>query len=224
MPGGGVQEWTGTEYVDLGLSNWYPTRLLEDSMGRLWAGTNDAMIGVYSGSAWQLFDGSLFAGGPVADPDLPGWVWLTGWDGAVLTDGLSVEKFPLPEYVQGAAPMGDGRAWVGGTGLYLVDMTSKTYEYFGPEIIRSANPRPFGISPDGILWYGCDDGLGWLDTKVPSRRRSGIFSAPPGGKPQWGGLPWWPLRGEIRVASGYYELWMTTPSRGITVLRVSPRP
>jgi hypothetical protein len=223
MPGGGVQEWTGTEYLDLGLSNWYPTRLFEDSLGRLWAGSEDSMIGIYSGGEWRTFNLTLFAGAPAGDPDRPGWVWLTGPDGSVWTDGTTVEKIVLPEVPHGSAPVGRSRAWVGGSGLYLVDMTTKTYEFFGPGTIRGSNPRPFGVSPDGLLWYGCDEGLGWLDTQAPSRRRSGIFHAPPGGVPQWGGLAWWPQRAEIRVASGYYELWMTTPSRGITVLRVSPR-
>jgi hypothetical protein len=217
MPGGGVQEWTGTRYLDLGLTNWYPTRLLEDSLGRLWAGSNDAMIGIYSGGNWQLFEGTLMAGNPVADRDLPGWVWLTGAEGVVLTDGLTFETLALPEVVQGSAPIGGGRAWVGGSGLYRVNMTTKSYEYFNPGVFQGQNPRPFGVSPDGILWYGCDEGLGWLD----SRWRSGIFHAPPNGEPQWGGLPWWPIRAEIRVARRYYELWLTTPSRGITVLRVS---
>ncbi len=222
MPGGGVQEWTGSEYVDLGLNNWYPTRLLEDSTGRLWAGKHDEMIGVFENGDWQLFNLTLFAGSPVADPELPGWVWLTGADGSVFTDGQTFNKLQLPEFVHGSAPIGSSRAWVGGNGLYLVDMTTETYTYYAPSTFRGQNPQPFGVSPDGLLWYGCDEGLGWLDTKAPSRQRSGIFYAPTNGEPQWGGLAWHPGRTEIRVASGYYELWMTTPSRGITVLRVSP--
>jgi hypothetical protein len=222
MPGGGVQEWTGTEYIDLGLSNYYPTRLPGDPLGRLWAGTNDTTFGVYSNGAWNMFDGTLLGGGPVSDPTMPGWVWLAGWDGAVLTDGLTIEKLPLPDYAQGVAPIGFGRAWVGGSDLYLVDMINMSWQFFGPERVRSTHPRPFVVSPDGILWYGCDKGLGWLETKNPSRRRSGIFHAPAGGEPQWGGLAWWPTRAEIRIASGFYELWMSTPSRGITVLKVTP--
>ena len=221
MPGGGVQEWTGTEYLDLGLSNWYPTRLFEDSLGRLWAGSDDSMIGIYFGGAWTTFGLTLLAGAPAGDPDRPGWVWLTGPDGSVWTDGTSVEKILLPEVPHGSAPVGRGRAWVGGSGLYLVDMATKTDEFYGPGTIRGSNPRPFGVSPDGLLWYGCDEGLCWLDTKVPSRRLGGVFHAPSGGEPQWGGLPWWPIRAELRVTPDYYEFWMTTPSRGITVLKVA---
>jgi hypothetical protein len=102
-------------------------------------------------------------------------------------------------------------------------MGTKSYEFFGPGTIRGSNPRPFGVSPDGLLWYGCDEGLCWLDTKNPSRRLGGVFHAPPGGEPQWGGLPWWPQRAELRVTPEFYEIWMTTPSRGITVLKVAPR-
>ncbi|MEQ1902569.1 MAG: hypothetical protein ABL888_00120 [Pirellulaceae bacterium] len=223
MPGGGVQEWTGTEYIDLGLSNWYPTRLLEDSQGRLWAFANGFTF-IYSGGAWQELDLFSSDGAPAADPDRPGWVWITGWDGSVRTDGTIFEKTLLPELPNGSAPIGNGQAWVGsGSGLYLVNMVTKTFKFFGTGTVRGTNPRPFGVSPDGILWYGCDEGLGWLGTKGSSRRQSGIFHAPPGGVPQWGGLAWWPQRGEIRVTPNYYEIWMTTPSRGITVLRVSPR-
>jgi hypothetical protein len=35
-------------------------------------------------------------------------------------------------------------------------------------------------------------------------------------------LPWWPIRAELRVTPDFYEIWMTTPSRGITVLKVTP--
>lgn len=223
MPGGGVQEWTGTDYVDLGLRNYYPTRLVEDSLGRLWAGSDDSMIGLYSGDQWQLFNGTVYAGSPSPDPGRPGWMWLTGIDGALWTDGSTIETVTLPEVAHGSAPVGSARAWVGGSGLYLVDMTTKTYRYFGPATIHGTNPRPFAVSPDGILWYGCDEGLCWLNTRVPSGRVGGIFYAPPGGAYQWGGLAWWPQRAELRLLPfGAYELWMTTPSRGITVLKVAP--
>ena len=222
MPGGGVQEWTGSEYVDLGLPNWTATRLLEDGLGRLWAGSEESMFGLYSGGGWQTFDLLTVGGSPVVDPDRPGWVWLTGWEGSTWTDGTTFEKVVLPEAGRGSAPVGNGRAWVGGTGLYLVDMAAKTYQYFGQETIHGFSARPFGVSPDGLLWYGCDDGLCWLDTKNPSRRHGGVFHAPPGGEPQWGGLAWWPTRAELRVTPDFYEIWMTTPSRGITVLKVVP--
>ena len=224
MPGGGVQEWNGSEYIDLGLRDWYPTRLLEDSAGRLWAGKPDEMIGVLSNGEWQLFNLTLFAGSPVRDPDLKGWVWLSGLDGSVFTDGTTFEQVAIPEIARGSAPIGDKRAWVGGTGLYLVNMKKKTYDYFAPGSFSGTNPLPFVVSPDGLLWYGCDEGLGWLETKnlkKNKRGRSGIFHSPANGEPQWGGLPWAPQRVEIHVTQGCYELWMTTPSRGITVLRVS---
>lgn len=222
MPGGGVQEWTGTEYVDLGLYNWYPTRLLEDSMGHLWAGSEDTMIGVYADGEWKTFDLSLFAGGPAIDPDRPGWVWLSGIDGAVLTDGTTVEKLQLPEAGRGSAPIGNNRAWVGGTGLYRVDMETQSFEHFDSEIFPIIDTRPYFVSPDGLLWFGCDQGLCWLDTTTTPLNRGGVFRAPEGGVPQWGGLPWWPTRAELKVQPGFYEIWMTTPSRGITVLKIAP--
>ncbi len=223
MPSGGVQEWTGSGYVDTGLPDFMtPTRLLEDSRGRLWAGTDETMFGVLEDGTWTFFEGALAGGSPARDPQRAGWVWLAGFDGAVWTDGATIESVPLGENGRGIAPAGNGRAWVGGSGLYLVDMNTRTSTYYGPDVTHTTNPRPVAVAPDGILWYGCDEGLCWLDTNNPSRRRGGTFHAPPGGEPQWGGLPWWPQRAELHVTDTGYELWMTTPSRGITVLDVKP--
>jgi hypothetical protein len=179
------------------------------------------MFGILEDGTWRMFDGSLPDSAPARDPQRPGWVWLAGYDGAVWTDGSTVEIVPLGEQGRGVAPAGDGRAWVGGSGLYLVDMNTKSATYYGPSATRGSNPRPFAVGPDGVLWYGCDEGLCWLDTNNP-HRRAGVFHAPPSGVPQWGGLPWWPQRGEIHVTNTGYELWMTTPSRGLTVLDVKP--
>jgi hypothetical protein len=49
------------------------------------------------------------------------------------------------------------------------------------------------------------------------------FPAPPGGEPQWGGLPHAQIEDlEVRAIPGGYELWMTCVSRGIAVLTVRP--
>jgi len=63
-------------------------------------------------------------------------------------------------------------------------------------------------------------GLCWFDgTNV------GAFPAPPGGEPQWGGLPHGQIEEvEVRVLPDGYELWMTCISRGIAVLTVTYPP
>ena len=61
-----------------------------------------------------------------------------------------------------------------------------------------------------------DNGLCWYDGV-----NVGSFPAPPGGVPQWGGLPHASIIDlEVRVIPGGYELWMSCASRGIAVLTV----
>jgi hypothetical protein len=83
--------------------------------------------------------------------------------------------------------------------------------------------RPLAITPDGRLWMQYDSeypsndaGLCWYDGV-----NVGTFPAPPGGEPQWGGLPHSGIGSlEVRVTPGGYELWMSCASRGIAVLAV----
>jgi hypothetical protein len=86
---------------------------------------------------------------------------------------------------------------------------------------------PWAVTPDGRLWMQYDsnypstaNGLCWYDgTNV------GQFPAPPGGIPQWGGLPHQQIEDlEVRPLASGYELWMTCVSRGIAVLSVSAAP
>ena len=82
---------------------------------------------------------------------------------------------------------------------------------------------PLAVTPDGRLWLQYDSeypdtacGLCWYDG-----RNVGSFPAPPGGEPQWGGLPHKQIEDvEVRVIPGGYELWMSCVSRGIAVLSV----
>ena len=84
---------------------------------------------------------------------------------------------------------------------------------------------PLAVTPDGRVWMQYDSdaltnerGLSWYDgTDV------GVFPAPPGGEPQWGGLPHAQIEDmEVRLLPDGYELWMTCVSRGIAVLTVRP--
>ena len=224
LTGGGLVEWTGSEYVDLNLPNWEARALTEDGAGRLWAADGSMLIGVLDQGTWTNFfeDGNpVFASDPVADPDHPRRVWATGTSGTVWTDGIDHQWLPLPG--RGVVPIGNKRAWVGSDdGLYRVDMATQTSRRLPPAAVRGAETGPLGISPDGLLWYTCDADLCWLDLSTQSQRtpRTGIFHVDI--NPQWGSLPWHVTDAEIKTVPGGYELWMTTPSRGLTVIKVRP--
>ncbi|MCK7520692.1 MAG: hypothetical protein MZV64_24835 [Ignavibacteriales bacterium] len=84
--------------------------------------------------------------------------------------------------------------------------------------------RPLAVTSDGRLWMqydseypSNDNGLCWYDGV-----NVGSFPAPPGGVPQWGGLPNSNIKKlEVREIPGGYELWMSCIGRGIAVLTVN---
>ena len=87
--------------------------------------------------------------------------------------------------------------------------------------------RPLAVTSDGRLWMQYDSeypsndaGLCWYDgTNV------GTFPAPPGGIPQWGGIPNSSIDDlEVLELTDGYELWMSCVSRGIAVLKVQYQP
>jgi hypothetical protein len=69
---------------------------------------------------------------------------------------------------------------------------------------------------DDLNYPYTERGLCWYDgTNV------GAFPAPPGGEPQWGGLPHAQIEDvEVRAIPDGYELWMSCVSRGLAVLTV----
>ena len=96
---------------------------------------------------------------------------------------------------------------------------------FVDELVTAATgPTAIAFTPDGRLWMSYYDfdyppieqGLCWYDGV-----QVGLFPAPPGGEPQWGGLPHAAIEDlEVRAIPGGYELWMSCISRGIAVLTV----
>ncbi len=120
-------------------------------------------------------------------------------------------------------------AWLGSTqGIFRLDAESGTYDYFTSlGGISAMNASPLAVTPDGLLWYNLFDpygtgphGLVWFDGTT-----AGIYSAPRGGEPQWGGLPHAQIASlEVRIVPGGYELWMSCLSRGIAVLFVPIAP
>ena len=223
LTGGGLVQWDGTAYTDLALPNYDVYGLAEDSLGRLWAAGSMTMIGYLENGAWHIFgldQGAIWGTDPVADPDHTGYIWAAGDGGTSWSNGTDTVTVPVGK--RWVAPIGNQQAWVGADdGLYKVDLATRTWVRYPPSVVRAAETGVIGVSPDGLLWYTCGADLCWIDTtSVAVRPRSGIFHVVI--EPQWGRLPWHPTDAEIRAVPGGYEVWMTTPSRGITVLRVQP--
>jgi hypothetical protein len=86
---------------------------------------------------------------------------------------------------------------------------------------------PMVVTPDGLLWliygseYPSDDaGLCWYDGV-----NVGTYPSPPGGIPQYGGLPNSNIKDiEVLETDNGYELWMSCMGRGIAVLTIATDP
>jgi hypothetical protein len=134
----------------------------------------------------------------------------------------------------------NGIAWLGcsvqlgagGTGGGLIRLDSNTGTY---SIMQYENGWPFPgryvspwtVTPDGKVWMtyvnthqSFDGGLCSYD---PATGTVVNFPGPdPSGSPQWGGLPHTQIYDiEVKTLATGYELWMSCPSRGIAVLRVT---
>lgn len=216
----------------------------EDSLGRLWAIGHYGGLGYFNGGTFTTVRNAGWGMALQADPDRPGTVWANqDWEIA-RTDGLysfvrTVDDFP--EVVAngglftGLAADHNGIAWVGtwgqfnsaGSTLLRIDANTGSYQIWQHDLgwpFPGEHVRPLTVTPDGRVWMSYDSefpseqsGLLWWDgTNI------GTFPAPPGGVPQWGGLPHasiWDL--ETKIIPGGYELWMSCLSRGIAVLKVT---
>jgi hypothetical protein len=242
----GIHEWTGSEFSTL-LENGGAVRMCEDSWGRLWAIGEYYSLSYYDGNGWTSVPITAWGQNVRTDPTQPGTVWATTGSEILRTDGgyynfsRTIADFPEltdnTDQFLGLAVDANGVAWVGATALYsgaepggaLIRIDSNTGDY---QMLLSSQDWPFpgdtvtpwAVTPDGRLWMQYDDlnypyterGLCWYNgTNV------GAFPAPPGGEPQWGGLPHAQIEDlEVRVIPGGYELWMSCVSRGIAVLTV----
>ena len=246
----GIHEWTGSGFNML-LPDGGAKRMCEDSQGRLWALGEYFSLSYYDGNDWTSVPITAWGSEIRSDPTRPGTVWaMTGYeflrtDGGAYNFSRTVGDFPEltdnSDQLLGLAVGTDGVAWVGATALYdgptpggaLIRIDADTGAY---QMFRTSQGWPFpgdtvtpwAVTPDGRLWMQYDDsnypyddvGLCWFDgTNV------GSFPAPPGGEPQWGGLPHRQIDDlEVRVIPDGYELWMSCVSRGIAVLTVHPEP
>ncbi len=245
----GIHQWNGSSF-DMLQPNQGAKRMCEDSSGRLWAIGEYYSLRYYNGSTWNSVPITAWGKGVVTDPTRPGTVWAITGSEFVRTDGayrFSRTLADFPELTDntdqflGLAADANGVAWVGATALYdgptpggvLIKIDADTGAY---QMLRNSQGWPFpgdtvtplAVTPDGRLWMQYDDsnypyedvGLCWYDGV-----NVGSFPAPPGGEPQWGGLPHRQIEDlEVRVVSGGYELWMSCLSRGIAVLTVTTTP
>jgi hypothetical protein len=241
----GIHEWTGSGFNVL-MPSGGAVRMCEDSMGRLWALGEYFNLQYYNGSTWTNVGITAWGSKIQRDPQRPGTVWATTGHEIVRTDGTYrfsrlIDDFPelttQSDTFSGLAAAPDGVAWIGasvqfgagGTGgaLIRLDAQNGTYQmlrYDQGWPLPGQFVSPLAVTPDGRVWMQYDSdyltaqrGLCWYDgTSV------GVFPAPPGGEPQWGGLPHAQIEDlEVREVPGGYELWMSCVSRGIAVLSVT---
>jgi len=229
-----LHEWDGVAWTDLGGAS-ESRGLVEDSTGRLWALGPYFDLSYWDGTSWTpVPNNGAWGHNLQRDPERPGTIWASTDAEVIRTDGVyrfARDYTQLPELdpqsdlfsTVAAAP--GGIAWLGSTqGLFRIDAEAGTYQYFTSlGGISAINASPLAVTPDGKLWYNVFDpsgtgphGLVWFDGSS-----AGIYSAPRGGEPQWGGLPHAQIAAlEVVTVPGGYELWMSCLSRGIAVLFV----
>jgi hypothetical protein len=240
----GVAHWDGAQFTPLE-SGTTVKDFVEDSLGRLWYVGEYYSLRRHDGSTWTQVGIEGWGAKIQRDPERAGCIWATTGNEIKRTDGAYVfsrviqdfpELDPQSANFTGLAVERGGIAWVGGwtqftrTGSALIRLDANTgaYQVFQHDLgwpFPGEHVRPLAITPDGKLWMQYDSeypsndaGLCWYDgTSV------GRFPAPPGGRPQWGGLPNSTIDDlEVRLVPGGYELWMSCLARGIAVLRVEP--
>jgi len=232
-----THEFDGTSWTQLPGGQDQMEQYVEDSLGRLWGIGHYSGLGIFENGGYTTIPGVVGGSALRVDPDRSGTVWCNAGLEVVRTDGayaftFAVDEVPGVQSFMGLAADRNGIAWVGGnagTGGVLVRIDANTgshqvwrsdeanWPFPGTEII------PELVTPDGRLWMTytsgypfVNAGLCWWDgTQV------GVYTAPPNGEWQWGGLPHYIIADmEIKMVPGAYELWMSCMSRGIAVLTV----
>lgn len=236
----GFHEWNGSTFDSL-LDTGGAKRMCEDSQSRLWAIGEYFNLTFYDGSTWTDVPIAGWGSEIRPDPTRPGTVWAATDYELLRTDGSysfsrTIDDFPgSATWFTGLAVEADAIAWIGtwtqftstGSTLIRLDANTGSYQLFQHDLgwpFPGEHVRPKAVTPDGRLWMQYDSeypsndaGLLWYDgTNV------GTFQAPPGGEPQWGGLPNSSIDDlEVRIIPNGYELWMSCVSRGIAVLKVT---
>ena len=168
------------------------------------------------------------------DLTIDGTIWASTSYEILRTNGIDHYIKHPEDFPEAAAGSFSGFAldknsiiWIGADSS-LIKLNTNTGSY--TTIQRSSgwpfpgeNVRPLAATSDGRLWMqydsaypSNDNGLCWYDGV-----NVGSFPAPPGGVPQWGGLPNSNIKKlEVREIPGGYELWMSCLGRGMAVLTV----
>jgi hypothetical protein len=219
----------------------------EDSLGRLWGAAHYGGIGIFQNGGFTTVSPGVMFNTVQRDPSRAGTVWANLGEEMLRTDGVyrfsrTIQEIPELAAVGGsftglaAAP--NGVAWVGtwtqftstGSALLRFDANAGTYQIWQHDAgwpFPGEHVRPLAVTPDGRVWMlydseypSTESGLLWWDGV-----NLGTFPAPPGGVPQWGGLPHAGIKDlEVKLIPGGYELWMSCLSRGIAVLTVAGAP
>ncbi|MCC7435889.1 MAG: IPT/TIG domain-containing protein [Methanoregulaceae archaeon] len=238
----GLHRFDGTSWSNLNVGTSSVDDMVEDSLGRLWV-TFYGNLKFLSGNGWVQVANDILGDKLRSDPSRPGTVVAMGWTSIIRTDGLTtrtwtIEDFPMldpqSDQFKGIAVAENGILWIGAytvnlpdnsviiklnmnTGAYTTYRESQGWPFPGEYAM------PLAATPDGKVWMQYDSdylvaqrGMFWFDgTNI------GVFPAPSGGEPQWGGLPHAAIYDlEVRPITSGYELWMSCASRGIAVLKV----
>jgi len=241
----GVYAWDGISFFTLSDTTSSQISFMEDSQGRLWS-LGDADLRYFDENIHQWIN-KTFGGFSLKienDREIPGTIWALTDQQIIRTNGTdsllrSINDFPGSASVfNGMAVDNNGIVWVGtfspfvqtGSTLIKFDSNSDTYTTLNHDQgwpFPGEHVYPRVVTPDGKLWLmydseypSTDAGICWYDGKNIE-----VFPAPPGGVPQWGGLPNSNIEKiEYRTLSDGYELWMCCKGRGIAVLTVKQIP
>ncbi|MBX7132112.1 MAG: hypothetical protein K1X67_05465 [Fimbriimonadaceae bacterium] len=237
----GLHTWDGLNWSNLNIANDSVKDVVEDSLGRLWI-TYYGVVAMRNGNTWtNVSEQGGFK--LTRDPIIPGAVWALGDTTVTRTNGTtlftrSIEDFPQldpqSDQFKGMAIESNGTVWLGANTINLPDNsslirlnpTTGAYTIYRRQAgwpFPGEYLMPLAATPDGRIWMQYDSdyltaqrGLCWFDGKSV-----GVYPAPPGGEPQWGGLPHAAILDlEVKKVPGGYELWMSCASRGIAVLSV----
>ena len=242
----GIHAWNGTDFFPLEDLLTTSGGFAEDSQGRLWSLEEYGGLRYYDETTMQWINIQLSGWGNSIrkDPVLPGTIWASAEFEIKRTDGINtfsrtLEDFPGSASVfTGLAVELDGVVWVGtwsqfittGSTLIRLDPNTGQYQTWAYDEgwpFPGEHVRPMAVTPDGLLWLQYDSeypsndaGLCWFDGE-----NVGTFPAPPGGVPQYGGLPNSSIKDlEVKETDNGYELWMSCLGRGIAVLTVITDP
>jgi len=242
----GIHAWDGTNYFPLEDFLTTSKGFAEDSQGRLWSLGEYFNIRYYDENTLEWINVPITGWGSriMRDPATEGAIWASTDLEILRTNGINsfsrtTEDFPgSGAWFTGLAADANGIVWVGtwsqftttGSTLIRIDANTGLYDTWSYDEgwpFPGEHVRPMAISPDGRLWMqydseypSTDAGLLWYDGENVE-----VFPAPPGGIPQWGGLPNSTIKDiEVKEIDGGYELWISCQGRGIAVLEVITDP